>query len=1542
MKHRGAIQRWIGAGNVLSRAQLFEGLKGRSHRVVDAALAMLLVLFAGPVAAQSTTVTITGADRPSFSREGQPLTFHVRLDTGNTPIDTLTFTSGSPSGMSGLSCPGLPADLMTSTYCTFTYTTTAMDVAMGKVTALGRWRVTRPTGAARNGSTNTLTFPYAPPREPDAPDDVTATAGDGQATVAFDTPFDGGYPIDSYTVTSSPGGYSAAGTGSPMVVGGLTNGVAYRFTVRATSSRGTSTPSVASADVTPKAAQTITFANPGVQTFGTTPTLTASASSSLPVAFTSGTTGVCTVDGAGQLTFVAAGTCTIHADQAGDGTYAAAPRVSRSFTVAPVLPGAPTIGSVAAGDGEATVNFTAPAFTGGTTVTGYTVTATPDGITATGATAPITVTGLSNGTAYTFTVTATNSAGTGAPSDASTSVVPDTAPGVTSVTVPAPATYATGQSLDFTVHWDQSVTITGAPGIGLTIGATSVQANYLAGSGSTATTFRYVVQAGQIDADGITVGTLSLNGGSIRNSNGQDAVPTLNSVGDTSNVLVGAVNQAPVNTVPGPQSTRQDAPLVFSGGNAISVSDPDAGTGIVEVALTVSNGVLSLQGTGGLSFATGDGDADPAMAFTGRLADINAALAGLRFVPTAGYSGPAILSIHTSDLGNTGSGGMKTDSDTVAITVMSSDTTAPTVAAIDLLDASPTGASSVRYRVRFSEPVTGVDLSDFSLVGVGDVMGTFAQLATPDNIEYTVTVDNVTGDGALRLDLLAGSTGIIDRAGNGAPGYTGGPVYVIDRTSPTVTGVLVPAAGQYIAGQSLVFTLTFSEAVNVTGTPGLPITFDVGGMREAAYVSGSGTDVLVFSYTVAAGDQDLDGPTLGSAFVLNGGAIADLAGAPADANLHGVGSMTGVVVGLLPQAITGFVANPVAPIFVPNGTFTVSATGGASGLPVTYASATPSVCSISGDTVTMIAAGTCSLTADQAGNASYAAAPQVTLDVAIGIAAQAITGFSANPAEPVYSRGGTFVLSAIGGASGLPVVFASNTTSVCTVSGSTVTMLAAGTCSLTADQAGNASFSAAPQIALQVVIGRALPTLAWVADMSRTLGEAAFELPDPTSDSAGAFTFTSSDPHVATISGRTVTLVGAGVTTLVATQAAAGNYAQASVSIVLAVVDRPDPTRDASVVGGLQAQVDASVRFVAAQQSNIQNRMRQLRFTTSTSNNALTLSMASLSGTGLSISADELASFQDARLPQGMAIWTAGTITSGGRDADGDADAFDFRSDGVTLGADWRISERFVFGVAGGWGWNDTDLDEARSNLDAQQRALSLYGLWRPGERWFVDGIVGWGDLDFDIRRYSATAGAMATAQRNGDQSFGALTGGYEHAAGDGMTLTGYGRLDASRTRLDAYREQGLGLYDLAYGSQTVESSGASLGVEGSFPILTARGDVVRPYWMLEYRESLDNRSDVDLNYVILPVDDGYALGMRSFGDNALTYGGGIDLDLAAGWKLSLLARRQHGDGQRPSSTFGLTLTFSPATRDVAAVATDVEATQEVAPTSPSSSQADR
>ncbi|WP_193752879.1 Ig-like domain-containing protein, partial [Aureimonas ureilytica] len=82
-----------------------------------------------------------------------------------------------------------------------------------------------------------------------------------------------------------------------------------------------------------------------------------------------------------------------------------------SVTVNAAVPGAPTIGSASAGDAQASVTFTPPASNGGAAITSYTVTSTPGGLAATGASSPITVAGLTNGTSYTFTVTATNSAG---------------------------------------------------------------------------------------------------------------------------------------------------------------------------------------------------------------------------------------------------------------------------------------------------------------------------------------------------------------------------------------------------------------------------------------------------------------------------------------------------------------------------------------------------------------------------------------------------------------------------------------------------------------------------------------------------------------------------------------------------------------------------------------------------------------------------------------------------------------------------------------------------------------------------------------------------------------------------------------------------------------------------------------------------------------------------------------------------------------------------------------------------------------------------
>jgi len=348
-----------------------------------------------------------------------------------TPRASQTITFNDPGSQSFGTAPTLSATSDSGLTVAFTSATTGVCTITsgGTLTFVTTGTCTIYANQAGDGiylpaSQAQRSFTVAPVA-PDAPTIGTATEGDGEATITFSAPSGtGGASITGYTVTSSPGGFTGTGSSSPITVTGLTNGVSYTFTVTATNSAGTGSASAASNAVTPKASQTITFANPGTQTYGTTPTLTATSDSGLTVSFSSATTGVCTITSGGALTFVATGTCIIEADQAGDGAFLAATTAQRSFTVSPVVPDAPTIGTATAGDGEASVTFTAPANTGGASITGYTVTSSPGGITETGSSSPIVVSGLTNGTAYTFTVTATTSAGTGAASSPSNQVTP--------------------------------------------------------------------------------------------------------------------------------------------------------------------------------------------------------------------------------------------------------------------------------------------------------------------------------------------------------------------------------------------------------------------------------------------------------------------------------------------------------------------------------------------------------------------------------------------------------------------------------------------------------------------------------------------------------------------------------------------------------------------------------------------------------------------------------------------------------------------------------------------------------------------------------------------------------------------------------------------------------------------------------------------------------------------------------------------------------------------------------------------------------------
>lgn len=152
---------------------------------------------------------------------------------------------------------------------------------------------------------------------------------------------------------------------------------------------------------------------------------------------------------------------------------------------------------------------------------------------------------------------------------------------------------------------------------------------------------------------------------------------TVDSQAFTQTVTLIQSNDAPVITLAAAtQNTRQDAALTFNAANnnLISINDVDAGTSDVKVTLTATHGLLSLSGVSGLTILSGTGSDEVSITVTGNLTDINAALNGLKFTPTSGYTGSATVQVLVDDQGNSGGAALNADK-TLGITVSATPTT---------------------------------------------------------------------------------------------------------------------------------------------------------------------------------------------------------------------------------------------------------------------------------------------------------------------------------------------------------------------------------------------------------------------------------------------------------------------------------------------------------------------------------------------------------------------------------------------------------------------------------------------------------------------------------------------------------------------------------------------------------------------------------------------------------------------------------------------------------------------------------------------------
>jgi hypothetical protein len=1027
---------------------------------------------AGPAACQITVTGLTNGTAYTFRVQGTNSAGPGTPSAASNSVtpkapQTITFANPGPQGIG--TPPTLTATASSSLAVSFTSSTTGVCTITsgGVLTFLSAGTCT--INADQAGNTAWLAAPTVTQSfavnagVPGAPIIGTATAGNGQASIAFTPPAsNGGSAIIGYTATSNPDGATGTAASSPITVSGLTNGTAYTFTVTATNSAGTGPSSAASNSVVPAAPQSVTFNNPGAQMFGTTPTLTATATSGLTVSFTSNTTGVCTITSGGALTLVSAGTCSINADQAGNGSFLAAPTVTQSFTVNPTLPGPPTGVTATAGNGQVSIAFTPPAYTGGTTITSYRATQSPGGDTNTAWSSPFIWSGLTNGVAYTFTMQAINSVGAGPASAASNSVTPK-APQTITFANPGSQSLGTSPTLTatatsgLTVSFSSSTTgvCTATSGGALTFVATGMCTINADQAGSSAwLAAPTVTQTFTVVSQTYTV---TYNG----NGNTGGAAPTdgtAYSAGATVTVLGNTAGLTKTgSSFSGWNTAANGSGMGYSAGTTFTINanttlyaqwTANAPASLTGAASAISATAATLNGTvndNGLATSAsfeygttlaygGTVSATPSSVPAGSGAtSVSAAIGGLACNTTYHFRVKAVSAGGTTN----GSDGSFT---TVAC--------APAVTSISPNIGSTTGGTAVTISGANFSGATAVNIggnpvTSFTVIGATSI-GAVTPAGTSGAKDVVVVTPGGTATGAGLFTYMSPQTITFNNPGAQSFG-----------TSPTLAAVASSGLTvSFISSTTGVCTVTAGGALTFLTTGTCTINADQAG--NSTY---SAAPTVTRSFAVNAVVPGA--PTIGTATAGDAQATITLA-APAS---NGGAAITGYTATSNPGGLTGAAASsPIAVTGLTNGvayTFTVTATNSAGTGP--------------------------------ASAASNSVTPR---------AAQTIT-FN-NPGTQTFGTSPTLSATA---SSGLPVSFSSSTTGVCTItSGGTLTFVTTGTCTINADQVGNAAWLAAPTVTQSFPVNAGVPGAPTGASATPALGSATVTFTAPASNGGSAIT----------------------------------------------------------------------------------------------------------------------------------------------------------------------------------------------------------------------------------------------------------------------------------------------------------------------------------------------------------------------------------------------------------------------------------------------------
>ncbi len=381
---------------------------------------------------------------------------------------------------------------------------------------------------------------------------------------------------------------------------------------------------------------------------------------------------------------------------------------------------------------------------------------------------------------------------------------------------------------------------------------------------------------------------------------------------------------------------------------------------------------------------------------------------------------------------------------------------------------------------------------------------------------------------------------------------SGAITYSSSNTSvATISGTTLTIVG---AGTSLITALQAETSQYLSGTATMTLTVlkddpiisfnDYSKSFGDADFSISATSSSTGSFTYSS-DNSSVGTLSGTTVTIVGAGTAILtATLAADSNYNaGVANSTLTVSKINPVISLSDITKTYNDV-----NFDLSASSSSSGT-ISYSSSDPSVATIIGTTVTVVGAGTTVITVSQAANNNYNSG-SVTATLTV------------NKDNPVISlsditktyNDSYFDLSATSSSDGV-ITYSSSDTSVATISGATVTIVGAGTAVITVSQAANNNYNSG-SVTVTLMVNKDNPEVS-LSDITKTYNDADFNISANT-NSTGSIIYSSSNTSVATISGTTITIIGAGTSVITLNQAADSNYNSASVTASLTVL-KDDP-----------------------------------------------------------------------------------------------------------------------------------------------------------------------------------------------------------------------------------------------------------------------------------------------------------------------------------------------------------------------------------------------